>query len=115
MANADALRQVKNIILADKTRKYVVVSAPGKRNKADTKITDALYACYDEIVQTGKCDNGFEFISDRFKGIVTDLAIDMDIESVLAETKTRMETEKSADFCASRGEYLSAMFVSQRK
>ena len=113
MANADALRQVKSIIEADPTRKYVVVSAPGKRNKADTKITDALYACYDEIVSTGKCDKGFAFIYDRFTGIVKDLNLTMDIETVLNETKARMEEEKSADFCASRGEYLSAMVMAE--
>ena len=111
MANADALRQVKSIIEADKTRKYVVVSAPGKRDKKDTKITDALYACYDEIISTGKCDDGFKFIEDRFVGIVNDLGLKIDIKTILSETKTRMEQEKSADFCASRGEYLSAIVM----
>ena len=52
MANADAMQQVKKIILSDPDRKYVVVSAPGKRNKEDIKITDTLYACYDEVVST---------------------------------------------------------------
>ena len=113
MASADALRQVKNIIEQDPTRKYVVVSAPGKRSKTDTKITDALYACYDEIASTGKCDKGFEFIYDRFTGIVKDLNLNMDIEKVLVETKARMEEEKSADFCASRGEYLSAIVMAE--
>lgn len=113
MANADALSQVKKIIQSDPSRKYVVVSAPGKRNKADTKITDALYACYDEIVATGKCDEGFKFIYDRFTGIVDDLKIDMDIKSVLDETKARMESEKSKDFSASRGEYLSAIVMAE--
>ena len=37
VANADALKQVKNIILKDESRKYVVVSAPGKRNKTDIR------------------------------------------------------------------------------
>lgn len=113
MANAEALRQVKSIIEADPSRKYVVVSAPGKRTKTDTKITDALYACYDEIERTGSCDEGFKFIYDRFTGIVSDLSLNMDIETILKDTKARMETEKSADFCASRGEYLSAMVMAE--
>ena len=46
MANSKTITQVADIVKADKKRKYVVVSAPGKRNSADVKVTDALYACY---------------------------------------------------------------------
>ena len=62
MADAKALAQVKNIILSDESRRFVVVSAPGKRNKQDIKITDTLYACYDELVVTGKIDEKFSLI-----------------------------------------------------
>lgn len=109
MANASAMQQVKDIVLSDESRRYVVVSAPGKRDKNDTKITDALYSCYDEIVQNGNCDKGFKFIYDRFVGIRNDLNLKLDIEKILSETKAQMEESKSADFCASRGEYLSAI------
>ena len=39
--------KVGDIIRSDESRKYVVPSAPGKRNSKDTKVTDMLYACYD--------------------------------------------------------------------
>ena len=38
MADENAIRKVKEIIDADKSRKYVVVSAPGKRFAGDEKI-----------------------------------------------------------------------------
>ncbi len=108
MAEASALQQVKSIIESDKTRRFIVVSAPGKRNKNDIKITDTLYRCYDEIVKTGSCKETFKLVRDRFVGIVNDLKISLDINKILDETEQAMNEEKSADFCASRGEYLSA-------
>ena len=47
MADANAIRKVKDIIESDESRKFIVVSAPGKRFKNDIKITDTLYRCYD--------------------------------------------------------------------
>ena len=49
MANANTIEKVVEIISADKDRRYIIVSAPGKRDKSDTKITDLLYQCFDEL------------------------------------------------------------------
>ena len=46
LASAEQFAKVGKIIQADKERRYVVPSAPGKRNAKDTKVTDMLYACY---------------------------------------------------------------------
>ena len=59
MANASTIKRVVNIIEDDPSRKYIVVSAPGKRNPADVKVTDALYACFNEVQKTGNCDSTF--------------------------------------------------------
>ena len=53
LASAEQFKKVGNIIRADKERKYVVPSAPGKRFSDDTKVTDMLYACYD-LADQGK-------------------------------------------------------------
>ena len=42
LASAKQFKKVGDIIRADKSRRYVVPSAPGKRNKNDTKVTDML-------------------------------------------------------------------------
>ena len=55
LASAEQFAKVGDIIRADESRKYVVPSAPGKRNSRDTKVTDMLYACY------AKAEAGEEF------------------------------------------------------
>ncbi|MBQ9734327.1 MAG: aspartate kinase [Clostridia bacterium] len=108
MADAKAMKQAKNIIESDHSRRYVVVSAPGKRFKEDIKITDMLYRCYNEVMETGTCKESFKIIRQRFVEIVKDLGISLDIESVLDATEEAIDTARNADFAASRGEYLSA-------
>ena len=56
MANAECIKRVRDIIASDDQVTYVVVSAPGKREKGDTKVTDLLYACLD-AVHDGKTAN----------------------------------------------------------
>lgn len=113
MADAKAMAQVKSIINADKSRKYIVVSAPGKRFKTDIKITDTLYKCYDEVVETGSCKKSFAIIKERFSEIVKDLGLTFDFNSILEETEKQIDEIKSADFTASRGEYLSARVMAE--
>ena len=45
LANAEMIKKAEAIVRSDPRRKYVVVSAPGKRFSGDTKVTDLLYAC----------------------------------------------------------------------
>ncbi len=111
MADAKAIEQVKNIINADDERKYVIVSAPGKRFKEDIKVTDLLYDCYYEVLSTGSCTQAFGKVRDRFTQIAKDLKLDLDINSILDETEANIVKYKSEDFTASRGEYLSAQVV----
>ena len=47
------LKKVGDIIKADKSRRFVVPSAPGKRNSKDEKVTDLLYETYDAAVEGG--------------------------------------------------------------
>lgn len=113
MANSAAFEQVKKIILSDDSRRYIIVSAPGKRNKEDRKITDVLYACYDELMQTGKIQQNFAFIRERFAEIVTQLNITINLDEVLDRTEQQIIDNKSKEFTASRGEYLSAVVMAK--
>ena len=47
LASAAQFRKVGAILAADPARRFVVASAPGKRDSGDTKVTDLLYRCYD--------------------------------------------------------------------
>lgn len=113
MADGNVIRGVKKIIDGDNLRKYVVVSAPGKRYSEDTKVTDLLYKCHAELKDTGSCKKSFALVRARFVSIVKELGIPFNIEELLDETEKLIESEKSEDFTASRGEYLCARIVAE--
>lgn len=113
MADGNTMLAVKKIIESDEKRRFVVVSAPGKRFNGDTKVTDLLYACYDELKEKGDCKESFLKVRKRFESIVKELNLEMDIKSVLDETEKRLKEENSSDFTASRGEYLSARIMAK--
>lgn len=110
MADAKAMLQAAEIVKADERRRYVVVSAPGKRSKEDTKITDLLYACHDAVVRTGSCKETFRPVRERFTAIVNELGLSLAIGEYLdAAERGIEENADTPDFAASRGEYLSAV------
>ncbi len=113
MADGNVLKRVKNIIESDKDRRFIVVSAPGKRYGDDIKVTDLLYGCFDDVQRYGKCEKTFAKIRARFEGIVRELNLDWDITPVLDETERRINEEASIDFTASRGEFLSAQVMAK--
>ncbi len=113
MADGSTIQSVADIVRSDEARRYVVVSAPGKRFSNDVKVTDMLYECEKEAEETGECKTAFAKIRVRFENIVAELGVKMDIASVLDETERRICAEKSAEFAASRGEYLSGRIMAE--
>lgn len=111
MSNSQAIRHVSEIIKGDKDRRYVVLSAPGKRNKEDFKITDKLYECYAVKCEKGSCAEPFKALRERFIEIVDSLGVKVDIQSVLDRTEAEIDRSTAPDFAASRGEYLSAFVM----
>ncbi|NFE83165.1 aspartate kinase [Clostridium botulinum] len=113
LADAVQFRKVKNIITANKSRKYIVPSAPGKRTSKDSKITDLLYLCHAHINVGISLDDVFNHVKKRYIGIVTDLELDLNIQSHLDIIKKDLEEGASSDYAASRGEYLNAIILSK--
>ena len=113
MADGNVIKNVKNIIDSQAERRFVVVSAPGKRYSDDIKVTDLLYSCYEQLNVNGTCVDAFKPIRARFTDIAKQLGLKLDIKAVLDETERRIEEENSEDFTASRGEYLSARIVAE--
>ena len=70
LASAEQFAKVGKIIHADKERRYVVPSAPGKRNSKDTKVTDMLYACYDLVEKDEDFRVMLMKIKDRYDTII---------------------------------------------
>ena len=111
LCNAENFTKVKNIILADKARKYVVPSAPGKRFPSDEKITDLLYLCYAKNSNGLSFDDTYEQITERYVGIETELGLKTNIALELLAIKKNILTGASEDYIASRGEYLSGLLL----
>ena len=114
MANGATVSQVIKIIDSDADRRFIVVSAPGKRNATDVKITDALYACYDEKKRNGNCLKSFEVVKKRFSDMSKSLDIDFDVSSALDDIKDKIERSETSDYAASRGEYLCARLLAAK-
>ena len=74
MADAGQYQKVRDILMADKERRVVVVSAAGKRNSQDHKITDLLYLCHAHTQYGVACDPVFEMITSRYLEIRDTLA-----------------------------------------
>ena len=77
LADAKQFEKVANIIKADESRRFVVVSAPGKRFSEDEKITDMLYECYNLASKKLSIDEIFSKIEARYNGIINDLKLDL--------------------------------------
>ena len=114
VADANQIRKVKAILDSDKERRIIVVSAPGKRNPEDEKITDLLYECNEMVRKGESCKLVYEKIEDRFMGIARDLKIETrPIQVMLDDVRCKIDAGRGADYAASRGEYLSAFVISQ--
>lgn len=113
MADGNVILSAAKIVQADESRRYVVVSAPGKRFSGDIKMTDLLYKCSDAAAAGDKAvfDETFAKIRARFTNIQTEVGKELGIETALDEVEEKVLGGAGADYCASRGEYLAAKIM----
>lgn len=111
LADSIHFKKVKNIIEGNSDRKYVIPSAPGKRFSKDFKVTDLLYLCHAHVKSGIPLDDVFKLISDRYNTIVTELNLNLDLDNYLNIIKSDIENGTSADYTASRGEYLNGIIL----
>lgn len=111
LADARQFKKVADIIHADENRRYVVVSAPGKRSSDDVKITDLLYQCCRAAEQHQSFAEPLRAIRARYDEIVHDLDLNLDLSDAFAAIETQLLKQPDRDYAASRGEYLSAIVM----
>ena len=104
LADATRIRRAAAIVLREKARRFVVVSAPGKRFEADEKITDLLLRAAEGDAAA------LETALGRFAGMAAQLRVDIerDLRKAAAEIPAR-----GAEYAASRGEYLCALLLAR--
>ena len=111
LASAEQFRKVGEIIKADPTRKYVVPSAPGKRFKDDTKVTDMLYACYALAEQDKDFSDALAKIAARYQEIIDGLGLELSLEEEFSLIEKNFKEKAGKNYAASRGEYLNGIIM----
>ncbi len=113
MADGNIILADAKIIKADEERRYVVVSAPGKRFGADIKVTDLLYQCSDafEMGDRKQFDQTFQKVRVRFLNIEKEIGADLGVSAALDTVEKEILSGAGRDYCASRGEFLVARIM----
>ncbi len=112
LASARQFKKVGDIIRADKSRRYVVPSAPGKRNDKDEKVTDLLYQCYDAASQGRSYKKILEKIKGRYDDIIEGLDLNLNLDHEFDRIEENFTAGIGREYAASRGEYLNGLVMS---
>lgn len=119
LASADQIKKVCSIVTSDPERKFVVVSAPGKRFSDDIKVTDMLISCAKAGLQKGKADSELQAVVSRYAEIASGLGLSNEIVSTIeADIACRINGDKSnegryIDCLKAAGEDNSAKLVAE--
>ncbi len=113
VADANQFKKVKSIVTSDPSRRLIVVSAAGKRDPKDHKITDLLYLCHAHVTYGVSCKEIFDIISARFIEIRDDLGLSYRIEDDLEALGRKISKDMSIDELVSRGEYLTSRLMAE--
>lgn len=113
LASSEQFAKVKGIVSSDETREFVVVSAPGKRNSDDNKITDLLYLLHAHIRYGVSYEPVLDMITERYEEIKEGCGLKTDIKGIIKETFDKVNKKTSADYIASRGEYFCALLMAE--
>ncbi len=112
VASAAQIEKLAAILRADPRRRFIVVSAPGKRNAADQKVTDLLYLCHQIARQGVDFHSTFDLVRERFEEIARDLGVST-LGDSLDEVERGLKSGATEDWVASRGEYLHARLIAR--
>ena len=118
LANAAQVNKVIDIVLADPARRIVVVSAPGKRDSGDTKVTDLLIALAETAIKGENTDRQYGAVVERYASIAQDLKlgdeivarVEADLKGRLAQV-SQLEPKEFMDLMKAAGEDNSAKVV----
>lgn len=111
LASAEQFKKVGDIIRADKSRRYVVPSAPGKRSSSDTKVTDMLYSCYNLAIREKKFTSLLDEIHARYNEIIDGLNLELSLDHEFDMIRENFGKKIGRDYAASRGEYLNGIIM----
>lgn len=111
LASAEQFAKAGDIVRSDEDRKYVVPSAPGKRNDKDSKVTDMLYDCYRAASRQEDIRISFNRIKERYNTIINGLGLKLSLEEEYKKIEKNLKDQIGEDYAASRGEYLNGKIM----
>ncbi len=111
LADAEQFKKVASIIKAEKERRYIVASAPGKRFAEDTKVTDMLLEAFECSYDAEARENCLNKIEERYNDIINGLGCDFSLKEDFDSIRNAFKNHPGRDFFASRGEYLNAKIL----
>ncbi len=113
LANSEQFKKVKNIVMSDSRRRYVVPSAPGKSYPDDTKVTDLLYILEDLFNLEQDYSKVLTNIKTVYNGIAEGIGLEIDLDPYFDEILKELGEGASKEYIASRGEYLNGILLSK--
>ena len=107
LANVESILMARDIVLTDRERTIVVVSAPGKCKEFPYKVTDLLIEGFAD-----KRGESFKRVFDRFRVLSKGLGVNISAEIRRTQEEVAIN-RKNYDFVVSRGEYLMAILFAK--
>lgn len=105
VATASQIQKIIEIIKSDKLRRVVVVSAPGKRNKDDIKVTDLLIKTAEKVINNEDYHEPLLNIINRFR----DIQIELNLGSqIIAEIQADLH-HRIEQFSGNKNKFLDLM------
>ncbi len=112
VASAEQFKKVKAIVDADPDRKFVVVSAVGRRFDGDNKITDLLLLVNAHIQYHVDCTSLLADIEQRFVDIADELGVTWPVAEKF-ETFAKNIKKHSPEYIVSRGEWFTSHIMAE--
>ena len=114
VSSAGQFKKIKGIIESDPARQFVVVSAIGKRDSRDSKVTDLLYLANAHLQYRVSCDDLLGTVGQRFCEIARDLGLTYPISQEFGLFHHRaVAGDYTPEFIVSRGEYFTARLMAE--
>jgi len=114
LSSAQQFKKVKEIVRTDPNRRVVIVSALGKRQASDNKLTDLFYSVYEHTSQSSYYEALWQEIVARFVAVKEALNLSYDVEAELDKVQAGLAARNlTVDYLVSRGEYLTARLMSE--
>jgi len=113
LSDANQFKKVKDIIEKDPSRRVVVVSAVGKKNKDDNKVTDLLFLLSSHIKYHVDGSHILNEVFEKYLDIKNRLSIDVDLDKEFDNIRSNIKKGTTEAYIVSRGEYLSALLLSK--